>query len=447
MKPQNNTCGTNCETCKNCESNQVGMDNVLIYIPGDVFIHASLPITKTSSTGAICGEWSWEGIQTAEAFRYAIQTAKTRYSNVLPSINIGVIVTDSCKDYMNQKLNPTMDCNITVSTGLDEETTSINPSHIASKVVFADGTKNDENEVRPRVVISSFGVSFSNIKYDRHYEAAVHFLKSRNWTYVNVFMSQNQHDEQSYTEFIAQLKSNGLCVSRTIKISSNQSKLVEDIASLAARKEKSSLFIFTADVFDTKKAYSLIEQHAQSFHDMTFVTFPWNYQSIKNPNIILIHSKEMLDVNVSNHLKSLTPSMIQNDPLWIRYHEDKYKCSFEITKSMVYPTGCEDIPTFYPSDAVSPWATQAKLAADSSLLMLDQLYKTTCQTDVSKCPEWYKNSDYLPKFEDIEVRYGINKVPFSDTGELLLDIEVLRVQAMNSTSPVKQVTYFIYEYT
>ena len=36
---------------------------------------------------------------------------------------------------------------------------------------------------------------------------------------------------------------------------------------------------------------------------------------------------------------------------------------------------------------------------------------------------------------------------FSDTGESLLDIEVLRVQDMNSTSPVKQVTYFIYEYT
>ena len=113
--------------------------------------------------------------------------------------------------------------------------------------------------------------------------------------------------------------------------------LVVDITSLAARKEKSSLFIFTADVFDTKKAYSLIEQHAQSFHDMTFVAFPWNYQSIQNPNIILIHSKEMLDVNVSNHLKSLTPSMTQNNPLWIKYHEDKYKCSFGITKKSGVP--------------------------------------------------------------------------------------------------------------
>ena len=136
-----------------------------------------------------------KGFRRQRHFGMLYKPPKTRYSNALPSIKIGVIVTDSCKDYMNQKLNPTMDCNITVSTGIDEETTSINPSHIASKVVFADDMKNDEDQARPRVVISSFGVSFSNMKYDRHYEAAVHFLKSRNWTYVNVFMSQHQHNE------------------------------------------------------------------------------------------------------------------------------------------------------------------------------------------------------------------------------------------------------------
>lgn len=77
--------------CAKCFEEHV--DDSFLFIPGDMYIVAIVPIHRLGSTPLKCGSIRAGSLDLVESIRFAVNEAKTK-----PNANIGIIVIDSCND-------------------------------------------------------------------------------------------------------------------------------------------------------------------------------------------------------------------------------------------------------------------------------------------------------------------------------------------------------------
>ena len=72
----------------------------VISIPGDILIAGVFPVHRAGKESFTCGGFvdALEERRAEQAFLFALDTAKKRYSNLLPGVEVGGILLDSCSD-------------------------------------------------------------------------------------------------------------------------------------------------------------------------------------------------------------------------------------------------------------------------------------------------------------------------------------------------------------
>ncbi|KAK3103160.1 hypothetical protein FSP39_016900 [Pinctada imbricata] len=426
-----------CHTCTNIPETELGP--AYVFIPGDHILFGSFPITKRSSLGVPCGEWSLDGLQMAEAFRYAVQSVKSRYSGAFPNSTIGLLILDSCRQNIVTSLDASYDCHVNISSGVNGHMITIRPSDIAANVVFESTLYHRAMKAsRPTFVLSSSGLAVDHIQYDRYMLATTEFLSTYNWTYINLVVSKEHDDGGTIVRFKTLLGAKGICISRTLVVGSNKSLTEDHVEMLSRSKQKSNLFIFLSSAEDTLTVYNLLMQRKNSFSVLTFITYTWNSESFSYPGTIVIKPKEMMDSHVSDHLQNMSAN---NASLswWRKYHEDTFRCSLELGNSMLYPRQCRDNMTYSNSMQLSPFSTLTSMAVDSAVLALNMSYKEKCITSTDTCKGVFDSVDVIDHVKKVKVDMNGQSFHYSDRGELIIDLNIYNVQNSNSETKYEKI--------
>jgi hypothetical protein len=225
-----------CSSCQQCQTTTTqNIDHH--YTSGDIDLLGMFPIHKTGAKVGTCGSLSLDvGTEyLTESFLYAVNTAKSRYPYLLPGIDLGSLIVDTCSgiDVSQQALTNFESCFASFSSSSAKMATPVSvPGYFLytekdialdlkasvqhlGKYVMSHSTDNNDMST----VLGKLKYSYARSEVN----AIVNFLSTMGWTYISVVSSVGFEYESKTTLFMEYAKENNICVSTKHVISDSSS--------------------------------------------------------------------------------------------------------------------------------------------------------------------------------------------------------------------------------
>lgn len=351
---------TPCSNCKTPDKPLTKPENVLQ--DGEVFLRLKLPLTGKSPLGKLCGEWDATGVILAETFKFELSNVARQFPDVLQNIKLGGVVFDGCQGDPVKKEHVFADLEV-----------------IEDSMLLTGGSSPSV----PTFTVSSLGISFGDPDSSQFVHAAVELLKSLKWTYVHVAYSPG---ENLLTEFENYLKmtDHEICVSKKIAVGENMTDMALKLQN-SLKKSDGGAFVLLTNARDTLVLQNVLISINGAFSGANFITFPWNHGILVHPGTILISLSSTDVSDVTSALENMKPDPRSDLTLLKLFHEDHYKCSFDIHPEMIYLDRCTYAPTFLnetlPESLISGVRNAVKIVGS----LLDKYYKDVCSSQSGKC--------------------------------------------------------------
>lgn len=418
----------------------------------DIAIGAYFSIHKSDNAVSDCDTWSWEALQASEAFTYAVETIRTRYpeKNLLPGINVGAVMFDSCGKGSFGKILREGSHNCVLKSEPGSDITREQYADISAIVTMNDYIDSEpivESTGTPQFTLSKTGIVLDNAVARRFVDSLKATLKALDWTYVNVVYSMDYFARQLLDAF--QSDNGEICLASITGF--HKDSIDESISTILRSGARAVVLITTVD--DTKMLLNAMKNRNGFIGAVGFVSFPWNgdaLQDINYANIsrgsVVVSVKDIENVIFSDYLKSLTAYNNLNNSWWTSYHELKYNCYTEIADGR--KDKCLNDPTIgnLNQSTFVPYIIEV---VDLIMFSIDTQYKKACPQMNGKCEA----------FSIMDIRAAIRKnvrdfsvssnqmKTFSKDGELIVPYDIDNYQQAVTGIVVKTVSISIIQST
>lgn len=436
-----------CQTCQNERKYALASDRLWIQKPSDLYVMGLFDMRRGFGADSSSCNRSIEdpkAISMPAAFAYALQNVRKRHpqSNVLPGVEVGGILLDSCHDRISA-----METLIAASSDRclvieDPGTASTVPSR--NIAAFASGQHGATYDVLKRIFQRQggnrkpfIGSSFETWQphgygkedrttdlsfmptYDGQSKVLIALLVRQGWDYVSVLLSE--HDEdclRAYESFRRLAESDGrICIADVVHARSGER--IESIRSANAPTTKISIAFTTAqDTILILKTYQSYHGRSQDDANRPVYIFvgeahDWEVDAKQQSGArswkslalgaFSVQFKKAIDEDFRRYLTALTPKTV-SDKWFISFWEDYFKCSLKTDKSDVLAhkkacTGEERLP----GDRFGGRMTREAYfmaAIENLILALDSFVKKACPGREGLCDGFF-SGEYLTNITDL----------------------------------------------
>ena len=332
-------------------------------------------------------------VQAMESMYFAINQINSN-PNILPDINIGAVVFDSCRSASRvlRQMNMLLNGDIKVKGRMGKTLVPravIGGANSHVTMALAEVLK------LHRIPLISYGTTspeLSNVdKYpyfmrtvstnDAQALAIVDVLKTFNWDYVTVFYSDSPYGESAFTEFMKIAQSENICIASQVKL---EDYIVADKQAMAnlARfyiqegfPESRVVVLFTSD----SDARALLSAYKSQLNDdighvVWIGTDLWGSRSKVIDGLETVamgaitvgfYSQEI--PRFMNHMLGRNPKHNIQNPWYVEYWQHYFKCYINGNFKSMYPNECDSSQTF---------ANEKLRMTDSVPYVIDSVYTT-----------------------------------------------------------------------
>ncbi|XP_041347350.1 metabotropic glutamate receptor-like [Gigantopelta aegis] len=390
--PASSQCSGWCSKCRQCKPRGKSDDQKL-YLQGDILISGVFPIHQRGLTSFKCGFVSGMlgSDRAVEAFMYAIESSQSRYPYLLPSVNVGGLVFDSCSDTSHavQSIGNFESCSTSLS---NSELWAPDPSsnmgyvldggegvnqyvwrairHIG-KIVLATDADGDE-------------LPTLNEEAAGELEAISSVLFHLNWTDIIILATNStRHVQLVHSLFVIAARSN-ICVLKTIYFEHYNTSSLNTIARELNSSPKMAVVVL-AHKTDTLKLFQhngiirfprpwLVSVTSDDWRSTSDVHFPYGS--------ILLDKKGKF----SKHFEEFSLAFKITDsglnPWWQHYWQERFQCKLPGVNSK-YDASC---PNAYDSrDEPSTVAAKIIKGVDLILHSIHDRYMELCPSIMGLC--------------------------------------------------------------
>ncbi|KAK7503667.1 hypothetical protein BaRGS_00005206, partial [Batillaria attramentaria] len=446
-----------------------------IFIPGEILVAGVLPVRQSGPEPFQCGDLNddSEEARAEQAFLFAVETARQRYSSLLPHVSVGGILLDSCSDLATvlHVLGEFQSCRLDVNKDTDflkdegysrdyrtqphppiERSQPLPPSPSLvvgyliqddferaavvrdtvrglSKMVVVSAVPRMSEEPESGGVVSQYPTRLT-------VNAVLSIFTEFKWTQAYVVTSGEEEFVDMAEYLVDVVGSRGVCVVKFLQLLPG-ARNADSIASTLSHPDSAStpvvVFLPRADavtLFRDRELSSMsrpwvISMIGDDWLSTVGVNIPWGAL------LIDVQGKVNDDFQVFLEQFSVLdePTLA---PWWRTYLQTRHQCQpgpLQHTTSSSSLRVCEENPLMSTPSTPSATASRVIRGVDAILHAVDARYKVTCRHADGICGDMSK--DILQgrlSLADASFTYEEGRVSFTETGEMAITLSILSYQ-------------------
>ena len=382
-----------------------------IYLVGLFGIH------EAGASALQCGDIRDRGLQNGEAFRFAIDTFRTRYQNVLKDVNIGALVFDSCgrsqrltQEVFNLEgcrvgygLSPPVRPNLVIGyVGPDRsgEAVELAPligqldktmiSHAATSTALSD----------PLLYPTLLRTVPSD---SAQVNVILAVLNELNWKYVQVVYSSNAYGTTGFQSLTSAMATAGVCIvnSAAIPESASSTQVDSIIDSLVQNTDTRAVVVFANDNY-AQILLQAAQRNQNTKGKLTFIgTNSWGDSAkvISSAEesawgaVTLALEESTSDVTqFRDYFTSLKPDTVSDNPWFVEFWQKHFECQLPGHTS-VFSRECNPDVESLENEEVDTYVPYTIRAVDTFLLGLEEARASQCSGTSSICNSFLNDPD------------------------------------------------------
>ncbi|KAK7102954.1 hypothetical protein V1264_021104 [Littorina saxatilis] len=425
----------------------------VISIPGDILIAGMFPVHKPGKESFTCGELvnSEEERRAEQAFLFAVETAKKRYANLLPGVEVGGILLDSCSNLATSlhMLGQFESCEMGGELSLGGENGSqIQPVQVVGYVLQDDF--NTASVLRDTVrgldkmaSVSSLhgmndGVTSLESPQRLAVDAMLDLFSEFQWSHAHILTSEAEKYMDMAEYFVDEAGYRGVCVStyqQMIPGGRNVRRVAEILSDPASAFVPVILFLSRADavtLFRDREVSGLtrpwvVSMIGDDWLSTVGINIPWGAL------LVDVQGKVNDDFQVFlEQFSTFTETPLP--PWWRQYLQVRAGCqtsSYADSPLSAVPLEelCQENPLLTGPMYPSAPASRVIRSVDSVLHALDTRYKNRCTETNGICRELSKDIvGGKLNLADASFMYEEGLVSFERDGDMEVTLSIMSYQ-------------------
>ncbi|XP_076448223.1 metabotropic glutamate receptor 2-like [Babylonia areolata] len=455
----------------------------VITIPGDVLIAGIFPVHQAGRESFTCGDLveSLEERRVEEAFLFAVDTAKKRYAGLLPGVEIGGVLLDSCSNlgtalhHLGQFETCETNMQFGVSAGDDDDDDHdhndpnppfFSPAQVVGYVLqdsfdTASVLKDTVDGLNKMAAVTSLrgmrtkkeegnlGQGFPDSPERVTVEAIFALFREFSWSHAAILTSGGEEFMNTAEYFLDEAGYRGVCVVRYLQLipgASNVRRVAEILSEASSSSSSSSSA--AAAAFVPVLLFLSRDDAVALFRDREVgaVTRPWlvsmigdDWLSTVGINIplgaLLLDVQGKINDDFQVFLEQFnTYTQVPLSPWWRDYLEIRMGCRTSHGEGGRRPPSgelCRENPLLTGPMFPSAAASRVIRGVDSVLHALDARYKSRCPADSSRgiCANLSRDiTEGRLSLSGASFMYEEGMVSFDDHGDLEVSLSVVSYQ-------------------
>ncbi|KAK3579379.1 hypothetical protein CHS0354_029681 [Potamilus streckersoni] len=422
-------CFGDCQECSSCES-ALNSDIPILFIPGDIFVIASVPVHEP---GSECRSWSWKGLEVTEALLYGLNSSR---SSVL---EVGLLVVDSCGSDLKGDLilSEIERCPFKSSRN---STLKVNGRNSAVPILLNESPRSyflkSTTDSKTRFVVTNSGIYFKELKFDRYISATVALFKELAWNYIAVIHSSDDLSKILLSEFLRAFDNNSVCVSSLIKFDAGSTNSNLIVRAFMDIPRDSTVVIFITNEMDTSNAIETLKNITNSSL-MHYIFYPWIqddhessiFSELPAGSILIEPYQTQSDADFTAYLNALTGYNNNRNSWWSRFHETLYGCEINVNPKSFAQT-CDNITHTVNKLRSNPMSYYVQQMMRTIASALQDLAGSLCLNGTVPCDKFReKIHDPTANISDFS-----SLSEFYSNGEMKVPLQISNYQTVNSTT-------------
>ncbi|XP_052804440.1 uncharacterized protein LOC128234312 [Mya arenaria] len=395
--------GATSATCIAREENEF-----MIYEPGDMYIVGIAPVHDVGNTPLKCGNIKPGGVDMVEGIRFALKDLKEKH--FAPEAKLGLIIIDSCDDpqilqekvltlhrfgvYVSGRYEPVHDKILgyvggwtsDVSTAIAQITSRLHYVQVSYASTAASLSRRQQYPYFLRVPSSDA----------EQVRVMLNIVRDLGGKMIQIMYSETLYGEdgRNLLKALAGQDDVNICVANEIPVSSSTTG--DDVIRLLRKTPEARMVVLFVASSHISNFIEALNNDLDSNNEFLFIgSEEWGLRQNmklypKLAGTLAITSRLWAQDSFLNHLKSLGPSSVSEDP-WIRsYLESVFNCYYQWSynkKSRNKCTGLEQLEEgaiFH----VDSWAPFAIRATDVLMAGVAERLKAVCGGTQNLCADY-----------------------------------------------------------